>query len=83
METFNIGGDEVGGTDVSYNPIIESWNEYILEDGTTIRLKVIVKRVIRTEARNPDGTPVYFIQSQNVVDARIPENLKKGPEDDA
>ena len=77
MEKFNVGGRQVSGTDVSYNTYNEAWNEYMLEDGTTLRLKVIVKRVVRTDAYNPDGTPVYIVQSQNVLDSRVPEILRR------
>ena len=77
MERFDMGDHQVDGERKSYNTITESWNEYLVEDGSTIRLKVVVKDIIRTDKFNPDGTPVYLVQSVNVVDARVPENLKK------
>ena len=77
MEKFDMGGRSVNGERKAYNTIQEQWNEYLLEDGATIRLKVVVKDIIRTELFNNDGTPVYIIQSTNVVDARVPEELKR------
>ena len=82
MEEFDLGGEMVKGEDVSYNPINEPWYEYILEDGTTLLMKVVVKRVIRTEKYNSDKDPVYIVQSMMVMDTRVPSNLKQGQEDD-
>ncbi len=72
----------VEGDDVSFNTLSESWNEYQLEDGTEIRVKVVVKRMVRTVERNAAGEPIYVIQSQNVLDARVAEDLIEAPQDD-
>ena len=77
MEKFDQGDHQVNGERKSYNTITESWNEYLVEDGSTIRLKVVVRDIIRTDKFNADGTPVYLVQSMNVVDARVPDNLKQ------
>ncbi len=46
----------------------EDFNEYQLEDGKVLRIKMVVTRIIRLEGETaPDGSPVYLIQSQNVV----------------
>ena len=77
MEKFDLGGHQVNGERKAYNTISEPWNEYLLEDGSTIRLKLVVKDIIKTDKFHPDRTPVYIVQSTNVVDARVPENLKQ------
>ena len=81
MARVRIGDEWVEGDDLAFNTILESWNEYKLEDGTEIRLKLVVKRVVRTQRRNPNGEPIYVVQSQNVMDARVPEDLIEKPED--
>jgi len=43
----------------------EPWSEYTLEDGTKIRLKQTLVNVVRLDnKKNPNGEPVYSIQSQ-------------------
>jgi hypothetical protein len=43
----------------------EPWSEYVLEDGTKIRLKQTLVNVIRLDdKKNQNGEPVYSIQSQ-------------------
>ena len=72
-----MGDRTVGGERLSYNSISEPWNEYLVEDGSTLRLKVVVKDIIKTDQFNSDGTPVYLVQSVNVLDARVPDHLKR------
>ena len=40
----------------------EPWSEYTLEDGTKIRFKQALVRL--DNKKNPNGDPVYSIQSQ-------------------
>jgi hypothetical protein len=43
----------------------EPWSEYVLEDGTKIRLKQTLVNVVRLDdKKNLNGEPVYSIQSQ-------------------
>ncbi len=64
-----------------YVPVREShevWNEYLLEDGTVLRMKLVVTEVYRIEGMyDSDGNPVYQVKSSNVVTVRPPDNLKR------
>jgi len=56
----------------------ENWNEYILEDGTVIKLKPVLTEVLRVENEwAADGNPVYFLKSTQVLSVDAPENLRK------
>jgi hypothetical protein len=58
----------------------EFWNEYKLEDGTTLKVKLILRGVKRLDRFEPDGTPIYVINSMNVVRAvDVPKSLKAKP----
>lgn len=55
----------------------EHWNVYQLADGTTLKVKLILQGVKRTKRFNPDGVPLYLINSQNIVRTlNVPESLK-------
>lgn len=55
----------------------EDWNVYRLEDGTTLKVKLVLVDVIRTPEHNPLGEPIYQILSQNIVKAlNVPDELK-------
>jgi len=61
-------GRQVEGHPVDFLTRKEEFNEYQLEDGKVIRIKMVVTRIIRLEGeKDPEGNPVYLIQSQNIV----------------
>jgi hypothetical protein len=60
---------------------VEHWNEYLLDDGTIVRLKAVVTEIVRIEGRyDPEGNPAYAINTTNVAHISAPEELKKGGE---
>ena len=64
--------------DVDFTEEKEHWNIYTLSDGTTLKVKLILQGVKRLKRYNPDRTPIYVIQSQNIVrTVNIPEELKE------
>jgi len=61
-------GRQVEGKAVEFLTRKEDFNEYQLTDGTILKIKMVVTRIIRLEEEKaPDGKPIYLIQSQNVV----------------
>jgi hypothetical protein len=63
-------GFQVGG---------EHWNEYVLDDGTLVRLKPVALDFLRVEGLyDQEGNPLYLTKSQNVVVVNAPEKLRKG-----
>ena len=61
-------GRQVEGEPVDFLTRKEDFNEYQLTDGKILKIKMVVTRIIRLEEEKaPDGNPIYFIQSQNVV----------------
>lgn len=67
-------------TDLDFEEIKEERNEYKLKDGTTLKIKLVLKGVKRLKRFGPDGNPIYVINSSNfvrVVD--IPKHLKALP----
>ena len=76
---INFQGQEVWGEEVEFETEREGFNSYILHDGTRLKMKTVVAEVLRLDIHKPDGEPIYVINSQNMVSAIIPENLKKKP----
>lgn len=55
-------------TEVGFRPSGEHWNEYLLDDGTVVRIKLVVTGVVRVDGmRDQKGQPVYLIESTNVT----------------
>ncbi len=80
--TINFGGRQVEATPIEANQSSERWNEYFLEDGTILKMKLVLKKVFRVDGEfDAEGNPVYVMQSTNVTSVSAPKNLKKpGPE---
>lgn len=53
--------------DISYDTLGEEWNEYVLEDGTTLRIKNTVVSVSRTDKADKNGDPVYFVTNSQIL----------------
>jgi hypothetical protein len=53
--------------DIDFEESKEFWNVYKLKDGTTLKIKLILTGIKRLQRHNVDGTPIYIVNSQNVV----------------
>jgi len=65
--------------ELDFKTIREEWMHVHLEDGAVIRFKSVLTRVFDTGQRDPVGEVIYRIDSQNVVVARAPDELKGQP----
>lgn len=66
--------------DLDFTEQKETWNSYKLDDGTTLKVKLVLQGVKRLRKWNPDGMPIYLINSTNVVRAvNVPKGLRAKP----
>ena len=74
--------DLLEASDLDFSELEEHWNSYKLNDGATLKVKLVLLGVKRLKKHRPDGLPIYLIQSQHVVRAvDIPKNLKAKPKE--
>lgn len=75
---INLGQEQVYATPVEINQANESWNQYLLDDGSALKIKLVATRVLRVDDRfDNEGNPLYFVQSTNVLSVNAPVNLKR------
>lgn len=75
---INFGSEVVEATPVDINQASEHFNQYFMEDGTVLRMKLVATKVFRIDDRyDQEGNPVYFVQSTNVLSVDSPQGLKK------
>lgn len=80
---INLGGTMVEGTEIGFRPSGEHWNEYLLDDGTVVRIKLVLTSVVRMDGvYDSEGEPVYFVNSQNVMGVSAPDDLRREPDAD-
>lgn len=71
-------GDWVNATPIQINQSNEQWNTYLLEDGSVLKVKLVVTKVSRLDGSyDVEGNPVYIFQSTNVTSVQAPEELRK------
>jgi hypothetical protein len=59
--------DMAEAEDIDFEEKVEHWNVYKLKDGTTLKIRLILTGIKRLQKHNVDGTPIYLVNSQNVV----------------
>lgn len=75
---INFGSEAVDATPVDINQASEYFNQYFLEDGAVLKMKLVATKVFRLDDRyDQDGNPVYFVQSTNVLSVDAPAKLKR------
>lgn len=72
----------VRAKNLEYETIKEDWNIYKLEDGTTLRIKIVAAKIARgidpktgEILYTPEGEPYYNIKYQTVIVADVPKEL--------
>ena len=74
-------GQVIEGTIMPFQTGGEHWNEYLVDDGTVVRVKLIVKEIVRLDGEyDARGDPIYTVESTNVSTISPPEDLRR-PED--
>lgn len=74
---YPLGSQQVDGEDIEFETEKESFNIYILHDGTKLKLKAVVAKIIRLDAYGPDGNPLYMVNASNVLVTDVPESLQR------
>jgi hypothetical protein len=72
--------DLMEAEDVDFTEEQEKWNVYKLADGSTLKIKLVLRGVKRLKKFLPDGNPMYVINSTNVVRlVDVPKELRIKP----
>jgi len=59
--------------DVRYNTISDEWYEYIVDDGSKIRLKMTVSGISKTDKFDANGDPVYIVNNNFMIQVKLPK----------
>ena len=72
------GGGFADASVIDISSSQEHWNQYLLDDGTVLKLKVVATEILRMDDQyDQEGNPIYVVKSTNVVSVIVPEGLKK------
>jgi hypothetical protein len=74
--TFN--GKETDALEMPFTTGAEFWNEYVLHDGSVLRLKSVVTEILKLEDQfDAEGNPVYLLKSTNIVSISPSDRSRK------
>jgi hypothetical protein len=71
---MNLGGQTVEAESMNYKSIDEPWSSIRLDDGSIIKLKLVISDVFKLPT--PDqltGLPQYIVRSSNVMSVEPPD----------
>ena len=75
---INFQGKECEAEYVDIGTNSEHWNQYLLEDGTVVKMKLVATDVLRLVGEYDDErNPIYVIKSKNIVSVSVPDHLKR------
>jgi len=75
------GGEEVEAEVVGFRAAGEYWNEYLLDDGTVFKIKLVVTEIARVTGQyDAKGDPVYLATHTQVTAVDAPESLRRPPD---
>lgn len=65
-------------TEVDFCVIKEDYSRYLLDDGTLIKVKIVVRKIFTSPVITPEGYPTDTVfAADNAVTALVPANLKR------
>ena len=71
-------GTLVEAEDIDFDTESEPWTVIKVKDGSTIRLRLSVVKVMRLDYHDPlTGDPLYVVQSQNMMRVSADPSVKK------
>ena len=63
--------------DIPFETVREEWNDYRVEKDISVSVKAIVTTVSRTSRYDANGDPVYFVQHQEIVKGKTPDEVRQ------
>ena len=70
--------DPVEVVELGFRTSGEYWNEYLADDGSVIRVKLVLQEVLRlVDQYDEQGDPLYLVKSTNVMHVSASENLRR------
>lgn len=55
------------GTIIDVVESSEVWSSYKLEDGTVLKVKQVLVKVVKLDEKDPTGKPIYLTEAQPIV----------------
>ena len=72
-------GKEHEAESIGFRSTAEHFNEYLLDDGSVLRIKLVMTEVLRLkDVYDAQGNPAYLAQHSQVTAVDSPESIRRG-----
>jgi hypothetical protein len=72
-------GQEHEAEPIGFRATGEHFNEYLLDDGVVLRIKLVLTDVWKVKnVYDGDGDPVYLVSQSQVIAVDAPDHLREG-----
>lgn len=75
--TYVFNGKPVTGESVGIESSNEPWAQYVLADGTAVKVKIVLLDAVRLDEFNETNDPIYQFQFQQIIGVVAPDKLKR------
>jgi hypothetical protein len=66
--------------DVDFAVLREDYSRYLVHDGTVLKIKIVVRKILFTSERTPEGYPANMaLDTLNIAVAIVPPTLRRPP----
>lgn len=65
--------------EIDFKVVKEDFTRYQLEDGTLLKIKLCVHKILESEDRGTGGYPAFVLLTTNIFTALVPERLRARP----
>jgi hypothetical protein len=80
IRKVRIGNQDVDAVEMSFQTGGEHWNEYLLSDGSVLKLKPVVTQILKmVNQYDQEGNPVYVVKAANVVAVSASDRARRPP----
>ncbi len=71
-------GAVADAVEVGVSDSTERWTDVTLEDGSTLRIKIVIMGAARIEGQyDQEGNPMYMVKANQVMAVSAPDHLRK------
>jgi hypothetical protein len=82
--TIVIAGTPREATQIEVAEATRPWTDFLLEDGTRLRVHIVIDAVHRLEGQfDARGNPMYYVNTRTVHSVTSPESMRRPPENAA
>ena len=77
---MRVNDEDLDVLEMPFQNVAEHWNEYLVNDGSVLRLKSVVTDILKVDGKyDAEGNPLYIVKSAQVVAVSGSDRARRPP----